>query len=167
MKAQSVAAPLWGNDGQPPFLQVCIYKKIIKTPPGTGGRGLLRSFIFWSTTYKIPCWSTFRNNHLFFTPVPNELHSCLRLLPIAAHPSRHPRHGGGRPSHASSAKSSPVQALPASQAHGIPQRAGTPPPKNRGSASPSTTYGVDTGWGPLPRLQIKITTLLEKKLIPY
>lgn len=152
MKAQSVAAPVWGNDRQPPFL--CIYKEIIKTLLGNGGRGLPQCFIFQSTKSKIPCQSTFRNNHLFFTPVQNDLDSCLQLLPAAAHPSRHPGHGGRRPSHASSAKSSRVGALPASQAHSITQRAGTPL-KKRGSASPSTTYSLDRGWGPLSRLPKK------------
>lgn len=158
-KAQSVAAPVWGNDGQPPFLY--IYKEIIKTLLGNGGRGLPQCFIFQSTKSKIPCQSTFRNNHLFFTPGQNDLDSCLQLLPVAAHSLRHPRHGGGRPSHASSAKRSHAGALPASQAHGITQRAGTPL-KKTGLCVPLDDLQLGQRLGPPAQAAKKITTLSPK-----
>lgn len=40
-----------------------------------------------------------------------------------------------------------------------------PPQKNGALRPPSTTHGLDTGWGQLPRLPIKITALPKKQLI--
>lgn len=79
MKARSVAAPLWGNDGQP-FL--CIYREITSLL-GNRGWGLPRSLIFQSTRYKILCQSTSSTHHWLVTPAQNDLVSCLQLLPIS------------------------------------------------------------------------------------
>lgn len=58
-------------------------------------------------------------------------------------------------------KNSHAQALPAHQAHGVVQRAGTP--KTQSSAPSSVTYSLDTGWGNLPRRRTKPTTLSPKR----
>lgn len=127
-----------------------IYEEITKTSPGKRGWELPQCFILWSTC---PKYSPvhFRKSHFFSRRISTgsctSCHCCPSLAP-ETQPQFH-------------SKNSHAQAVPAHQAHGVVQRAGTP--KTQSSAPSSVTYSLDSGWGNPPRLRIKPTTLSPKR----
>lgn len=110
-----MAAPFQGRDGKPPLSMLHIYQEITKTSPGKRGWELPQCFILWSTC---PKYSPvhFRKSHFFSRRISTgsctSCHCCPSLAP-ETQPQFH-------------SKNSHAQALPAHQAHGVVQRAGTP-----------------------------------------